>query len=410
MITPINRRLALTTGGALLALPFLESIDAAPAKLSSKDPAPKRMLIMMNNMGFCEETFWPKETGRHKDLSAPLKPLLPIKDKISVLGGLSHPGTIGGHITEESFCNGAKHQNSNHFKQTISIDQVAAKHIGTQTRFSSFSLSNFEQSSLSYNQNGIKVPAITNPVDLYKKLFTQGSQKDIHNQMQRLSLRQSVLDTLRQDYKSLTRQVSKLDQHRLDQYFTSIRQVEKDLDHYKDWLHKPKPNIDIEQPETTNDFFAWLGHMARLIRLAYQTDSGRLCTMFFRLYDYKSWHKYAHHGQDPKNIQQLIQLEQGLMKIYKDIVLDFHETQEGNGTMLDNTMILMGSNLGDPNVHSNKNLPLVLSGGSFKHGQYLDFGKRFNQPIASLYLNMMREMNLPIKTFADISKPLEGLS
>lgn len=403
----IHRKNALLAGGVSLSLPFLESVASSGAKAKK---TPMRMLIMMNSMGLYPKAFWPKKPGENYILSETLSPLKDVKHQFTVFNGLSHPGTDGGHLAEECFCNAAKHPGTNHFRHSISIDQFAAQQIGTETRYASLSLSN-GGNSLSFTQNGVKLPSIRKASDLYKKLFIQGSPKEIERQVARLEKRGSILDVLMRDYKLMSNNVSKQDKDRLDQYFTSIRDVEKNLAHKKAWSKKEKPQLGQEIPKDERDLLEFIKTMSKVSRLAFETDSTRMINFMCKVDNYHGWHGKTHHGQNTGKLKQLKAIDKKFMEIYRDMITDYAGIQEGDGSLLDHTMIMHGSNLGDANVHNNKNLPIILAGGGFKHGSYLDYNHHEqNTPLCNLFLTMLHKMGVKADKFASSSGALKDFS
>lgn len=403
--TLIHRKNFLKAAGVFLTLPWLESVQKLKAA-ETGEKSPMRTMIIMNNMGFYPKTLWPSKAGNYS-VTPSLKPLVGMKNNFTLFNGLSHPGTDGGHLSEECFCNAAIHPGTAHFKPSISLDQFTARSIGHKTRFSSLNLSTGSK-SLSFTQNGVKLPPISKASLLFKKLFIQGTKSEMEQQLSRLERKQSILDVLRSDYKAMNRTVSKRDKNRLDQYFTSVRDVEKNLAHQKAWAKKSKPQQRQKTPKDDNDLLIFFRMMNDIIRLAIETDSTRFVTMFLDVSKYKGWHNNSHHGQSPQKIDNLKKLDYQLISVYGNLLNDLAGIQEGDGSLLDHTMVMLGSNLGDANIHNNINLPIFLAGGGFKHGQYLDYGEKKNTPLCNLFMTMLHKMGIRTDRFASSTGTIEN--
>ena len=234
---------------------------------------------------------------------------------------------------------------------------------------------------------------------------------------------QSVLDLVKRDADALMRRVSKSDQEKLDQYFTSIREVERKLTMSKEWLDRPKPNVDFKLPEGADsmDYAARVPLFYDLMVLALQTDSTRVITFANGglgansggLPITKGYHTLTHHGKTPERLEQLSIIETYHTTQFSRYLDKLKEVEEPNGkSLFDNTINLMGSGLGNANSHTNRDLPLLLAGGDFKHVGHMKFAKKTNNesvPACNLYLSMLQQFGLEVERFNLSSGTLTGL-
>lgn len=229
--SPLNRRGFLRGSGVALMLPFLEAMEPVfhpKMRADSSSKVPRRLLGFCNNLGVLPGRFFPEETGRNFKLSPYLEELKAHRDDLTVFSGVSHPGVDGSHSSDVSFLTAAPHPDSGGFRNSISLDQYIAGKIGHQTRFPSLPLDvNAKEGkrSLSWTHAGVLIPCENKITEVYKQLFFQGSEKEVNHQMRRLQLRQSIMDTVAADSKSLAHRLDASDRGRLDQYLTAIREV-----------------------------------------------------------------------------------------------------------------------------------------------------------------------------------------
>ena len=415
----IDRRNFLRAAGISLGLPTLESFGA-----SSEQPSPRRMIAINQDLGFIPKLFFPKGKGREYELSSYLERIACHRDQFTVFSGLSHPGVDGGHRADKSFLTAAPHPGRASFRNTISLDQLMANEVGHETRFRSFSLSINDSRSLSYTQAGVEIPTIKSASELYKKMFLQGDQKAIEAQVERLKRRGSILDVVMGQSKALNKRVTTADQERIDQFETAVRSLELRLTEAQAWEMRPKPKVDAQMPDYPSDkkqFFEMIRMMNDMSRLALQTDSTRVITLFLGSVrtpgvDFGNgrtiggYHNISHHGKDEAKLKQLAEIEIGQMELLNELLQNLKDVEEADGTLLDHTMVLYGCHMGDANIHNNKNLPVILAGGGFKHGQYLAFNGENNTPLANLYVSMLENMGLEKSQFASSTGTLTGLS
>ena len=413
-----NRRTFLRAAGVTLGLPVLESFGASSAQAS-----PRRMIAINQDLGFIPKLFFPKGEGRNYELSPYLEKISDHKDQFTVFSGLSHPGVDGGHRADKTFLTAAPHPGRASFRNTISLDQMIANEVGHETRFRSLSLSINDPRSLSYTQAGVEIPTIKSASELYKKMFLQGDQKAMQEQLERLKRRGSILDVVMGQTQDLNQRVSGNDRERIDQFQTAVRSLEKRLTEAQAWETRPKPKVDEEMPDYPTDkkqFFEMIRMMNDMSRLALQTDSTRVVTLFLggqrtpgvHLGDGRTiggYHNISHHGKDELKLQKLAEIEVGQMELLGDLLEDLKNVEEADGTLLDHTMVLYGCHMGDANIHNNKNLPILLAGGGFQHGQHLAFNNQHNTPLSNVFVSMLQKMELETDKFGSSTGTLTGL-
>ncbi len=412
-------------GGSALFLPHLDAMASTNATKSVDLSVPKRMVCIGNNFGFVPQLFFPEKTGDQYDLPDLLKPLQNHKPDFTIFSHLDH-GTNGqgGHAGIHAYLTGILSKNSKGFKErNISVDQKAAEMTQSKTRFSSlqFSSSLSKNNKLSWSNAGVALPAITNLNQIFDLLFQKSSPAKKRTAERELNSQSSILDLVKTDADRLTKQVGKSDREKLDRYFSSIRSVEKQLDQTRLWIDHPKPTVDYQLPkEAANlNFSKRVPLYYDLIALALQTDSTRVIT--FGTADIGSdggglgvtrgYHQLTHHGKVPGYIAELSIIESFLVKKFAGFLDQLSSIEEPNGkTLLDNTITLFGSGMGNASSHSNKRLPLILAGGGFRHGRHLSFENQNNRPPASnLFLSMLQQFGMETDQFGQSTGTLAGL-
>ena len=411
-----------------MSLPLLDAMHprAARAASSSLTPnaKPRRMLGICNNLGLRPDLFFPTGTGRDYVASPYLKLLEAHRNDFTVISGVSHPNVDGGHPSDISFLTAAPHPASSSFRNTISLDQYIAERIGTLTRFPSLTLAvNGAARSLSWTGTGVAIPPEERASDVFNQLFLQGTPEQVEAQIRRLDTGRSILDAVGTQAKELQRNVGARDRSRLEQYFTSVRDLEHRLQESREWEKKPKPVVSFAAPgELTNpaQYMDKLKAMYDLARLAFETDSTRAISLMLNsvatpvvtipgdtITD--SYHNLSHHGKADEKLSQLKVLDEWHMKLSNDLFSELKAVNEGGEGLLERTMILYGSNLGDANAHSTTNLPTLFAGGGFRHGQHLAFDRAQNYPLPNLFVSMLQRMGLDEDTFASSTSTMRGL-
>jgi len=410
----LSRRNFLRTAGVSLALPCLE-LNAAPAI-----KVPRRMVAICTPLSLHPAHFFPEKAGKDYALTPYLDVLKDFRGDMTPITGLSHPEVGSSHDSIFSFLTAAPHPEQRAgFKNSVSLDQFAAEHIGGETRFASLPLS-CEGFSLSWTRSGAIVPSDSWPSSVFARLFLEGRPDEVQAQARRLRDGQSILDSVREQSKSLEQGLGGNDRDKLDEYYTSVRELEKRLAKAEEWAKKPKPKVDAKPPRNIASSADVVGRarlMFDLIHLALQTDSTRLITLMLLGTSLVppvpgvslGHHDLSHHGQDPKKIEQLKAVEIEKMKTFRDFLKKLKDTKEDGETLLDRTSVFFSSNLGNASNHSTKNLPVILAGGGFKHGQHLAFDPAKPPPLSNLFVSMLQRTGIEADKFGSSTGTLTGL-
>ncbi len=423
----IARRTFLRGLGVTLALPALECMTPAFAR-TTETKTPRRMLVIANNIGVLSKDFFPKRTGRDYEASPLLSILAPHREEFTVFSGLSHPNVTSGHSTDNCFLTSARGAFKAGFRNTISLDQFAAEKLGQVTRFPTFNLGvNIEKAnrSLSWTRDGVLLPAEDSATALYQKMFVQGDAAAVAQQLRRLDERGSILDTLQDEANRFNRKLGKADKARLDQYFTSVREVEQRLVIAREWETRPLPKTTRPAPAAIQEgkyFFEKFELMLDMAQLAFESDSTRIVTLMLDAFwtpifklegkqdTTESYHGLSHHGQSEKKLRQLEAADRQNMAVLNKLMTSLAGKSEDGQRLLDRTMVLYGSNMGEANIHDNTNLPIILAGGGFKHGQHIAFSRNHNTPLCNLFVTMLQQMGVETDSFGSSTGTLTGLS
>ncbi len=428
----LSRRRFLRGAGILLSLPLLDAMRPSFASLRAGDGVatpggkPRRMLGICNNLGLLPEHFFPKQSGRDYEMSPYLEILKKHRNDFTVFSGVSHPDVDGGHPADNCFLTAARHPGSAGFRNTISLDQYIGERIGHLTRFPSLTFGvNVQQGqkSLAWTSSGVLIPCEEKASEVYRRLFLRGTPEEMDNQVRKLELGESILDAVAGQAKDLQRNVGARDRDRLDQYFTSVRELEKRMAMSKEWEHKPKPVVTAPvplDPESPRAYMEKVALMYDMARLAFETDSTRAISLMLdsvnspaiELGEVKTtdgYHNLSHHGKSEAKLSQLKAIDEWHMKLLAKLFSDLKAIQEDGEPLLDRTMILYGSNLGNANTHVTTNLPTLFAGGGFKHGQHLGFDRDRNYPLPNLFVSMLQRMGLEVDKFASATGTMRGL-
>jgi hypothetical protein len=414
-----NRRHFLRAAGVSLALPWLESLTPARAAGTPPKP-PRRMVCICTPLGLHPESFLPQKAGKEYPLSPYLKVLEDYRNDFTVVSGLSHPDVGPSHDSIYSFLTGAPHPELRAgFRNTISLDQFAANQIGGETRFPGLALS-CEGFSLSWTSSGAIVPSNSWPSSVFAQLFLQGRPEEVQAQARRLRDGQSILDTVHDQARKVRSSLGSSDRDKLDEYFTSVRELEGRLATAEKWSKVPKPKVSAKPPQNVvnpTDLVGKCRVWFDLIHLALQTDSTRLITLLLLGTSgvppvqgvSMGHHDLSHHGKDPNKIAQLEKIEREKLLTLRDFLKKLKGTKEDSETLLDRTMVFFSSNLGNASTHATRNLPILLAGGGFKHGQHLAFDAAKAPPLCNLYVSMLRRLGVTAERFGSSTGTLSGL-
>src|SRR5215470_8912912 len=280
-----SRRKFLRGVGILLSLPMLDAMTpvfAGAVKRAAADATPggrpRRFFGICNNLGLLPEHFFPKESGRDYGLSPYLEVLKEHRNNFTVFSGVWHPDVDGGHPADNCFLTAAPHPGSAGFKNTISLDQYVGERIGHLTRFPSLTLGvNVQQGvrSLSWTGSGVMIPCEEKASEVFTRMFLQGTKAEMQAQVRKLQTGQSILDAVAGQAKDLQRSVGSRDRERLDQYFTSVRDLEQRLQMAREWEDRPKPRVTCPvplDPASPKAYMEKVQLMYRMARLAFETD------------------------------------------------------------------------------------------------------------------------------------------
>jgi len=424
----LSRRQFLRGTGIALALPWLESVApvfGAGASAPAAQP-PRRLLAICNNLGLLPEQFFPKQSGAGYALSPYLQRLEPFRNDFTVFSGVWHPDVDGGHPADNCFLTAAPHPASGGFRNTISLDQYLAERIGHLTRFPSLTLGvNVQQGerSLSWTGSGVMIPCDEKASEVFRKLFLQGSKAETEAQIRRLETGRSILDAVAGQARDLQRRLGTHDGERMEQYFTSVRELERRMQLAREWEDRPKPRVSAPaplDPASPKAYMEKVRLMYDLARLAFETDSTRAIALLLDGVNSPAidvqgsaitdgYHNLSHHGRSETKIAQLKAIDEWHMKLIAGLLGGLKETREGGVPLLDRTLVLYGSNLGNANTHVTTNLPVLLAGGGFRHGQHLAFDTERNYPLPNLFVSMLQRMGIEADRFASSTGTLRGL-
>ncbi len=428
----LSRRQFLRGTGVLLSLPLLDAMTPAFADVvatpASQNPGgkPRRFLGVCNNLGLLPEHFFPTGTGRDYVASPYLELLREHRNDFTVFSGVWHPEVDGGHPADNCFLTAAPHPGSAGFRNTISLDQYLAERIGHLTRFPSLTLGvNVQQGirSLSWTGSGALIPCDEKASVVFARLFLKGTAAETEAQVRRLETGQSILDAVSGQLKSLEGTVGPRDRDRLDQYVTSVRELEQRMQMSREWEDRPKPTVSAPvplDPESPKAYMDKVKLMYDLARLAFETDSTRSISLlldsvnspaieFGEVKTSDGYHNLSHHGKSKEKLAQLRTIDEWHMKLLADLFGQLKAIREDGEPLLDRTTILYGSNLGNANTHVTTNLPVVFAGGGFRHGQHLAFDTQHNYPLPNLFVSTLQRMGLETNRFATSTGTMRGL-
>lgn len=421
----MNRRTMLRgSGGSVLALPHL---NAMAGDATANDP-PMRLVCVGTTFGFVPKLFFPEQAGGDYVMPELLKPLEHHREHFTVFSHLDHGvNGVGGHQGVHAYLSGVLSKNSQGFReQNVTVDQKAAAHVGATTRYPSmqFTTGSEPNNLLSWTTAGVAIPPIQDLRLLHAMLF-QSTDRQERTILRRLhEEQQSILDLVRTDANILAKRIGREDRDKLDQYFTSVRSVERRLTQSAAWLDRPKPTVRYQVPTDANemDFVDRVPLYYDLMALALQTDSTRVITL--EISDIgrnsggfpitKGYHQLTHHGKVAGYIEELSVIERFHTSQFARFLDRLAAVDEPNGkTLLDNTMSLLGSGMGNASSHSNRDLPLLLAGGGFRHGQHLRFEKDRERgtstPASNLFLSMLQRFGVETDRFNLATGTLNGL-
>ena len=413
----MNRRTFLRGTGVALALPFLEAMmpNGYVAEKGSSKP-PIRMVVLMNSLSLIPKHFFPKKAGYDYENTPYLNFFKAHRKNMTVMSGVSLPDVAGGHGSLPCFLTGAPQPGSPGFRNSISMDVVAAEHIGEFTRIPFMPIMIAPSNGgaergepMSFTSAGVPIPGATKASKLFSRMFLQGDKRAVQAQLTRLKEEQSILDMLVDRTKKLNQKIGKADRDKLDQYFQSIRELERRMVNIQEWEKKAKPKTDAKMPKDMTTFTNGVEQhkvIFDVMKLALQTDSTRIISLFI---DTTVIHNITHHGNRPETLAELRGHEERQFDALNDFLTQLDQSRDGDRTLLDQTMVLYGTCMGSANSHSNVNLPVLLAGGGFQHGQHLVFDHDNNYPLSNLYVSMLQRMGIETDRFSTGTGRMNGL-
>ncbi|MDB4720300.1 DUF1552 domain-containing protein [Verrucomicrobiales bacterium] len=403
----ISRKEFLKVGAALpLAMNSL-SLSAKGKEKSS----PRRIIFINNSLGFYSPYFFPKKR-ENLSTSDYLKGMK-TKEKMTVFQNFFHPGMeTSNHDSEKSFLTGTPNPESSNFVNGTSLDQLLAKEMGKDTRFPFLNFSIYDRGwGCSWNDRGSAIPPMHDEEKIFEMLF---EEEDLRSKKQQLENDQNILNCLRRDLQQLRNQGS--DPGKLDNYKALIGEFESRLHHEKFWLEAKKPKVEKSLSEDKRfEFSTKVRNLFELAKLAFQTDSTRVIT-FSMDWIYGAikvpgatggWHTLSHHGGRKNVIAQLSQIEIDTLKHFNNFLFELEQIKEGNGTLLDHTTVVMGSNFGDSSNHTCNNLPMIVAGGGYQHEAHKVMQKP--TPLCNLYLELLHKHNMDIGNFGSSERDMDLL-
>ncbi len=390
-----------------MALHWLQQRAAAKPTVATP---PKRIIFICNSLGFYEPNFFPKTPG---DLAtSEYLGSIAARDKLTVIQNLHHPGMeTSNHDSEKSFLTGVAKPEAPNFVNTISVDQLLAQHMG-ETRFNSLPLSIYDRGwGCSWNRRGVAIPPLHDEQVIFNKLF---GHEDLAEKKQQIRNDKHVVECLRRDLQHLTQNGG--DTGKIESYKQVIGELDQQLQHEEFWLSTPKPNIANTLNEDHEFAFSTkIQNLLELAKLAFQTDSTRVIS-FSMDWVYGAikvpgatggWHTLSHHGGKPDLLKKLCRVEIDIIKHISQFLSDLDQIQEGDGTLLDHTTVVIGSNFGDSSNHTCNNLPILVAGGGYKHRQHLALDQP--TPLCNLWLELLHAHNVDVGDFGSSQRDMHLL-
>ena len=390
-----------------MTLPLLEA-SAEQAHAGESKPTPTRFLVVGNPLGAHPEHFFPQDFGKDFTLSPTLKSLDWLKDRMTVISHTDH-GMNNGHGREISFLSGVLPANAAAYpEKNMSVDQVIARHTSGQVRYSSVNAALERGIRMNWTANGTELEPFTDPQKLFDHLFLNLSEEEKKVRRDLIERNGSILDAVNGQFTQLRQRPSQSDKARLDQFANSIRELESSFADRTLWVDRDKPKFDIS--EHFSDFDVTVDNRYNaifdMIAYAFQTDMTRVASVAFpnelKYTDIegvtRSYHGCTHNGQNEDIIAELVAIESfqiaQLSRCLKK--LDAIPEPNAEGSMLDHTVVLFGSGMGYGGTHSNRNLPIMVAGGGFKHLGHFDAqsASGSNMPLCNLYVTLMQRFGI----------------
>ena len=416
-----NRRTFLRSGAATLAIPALEVLST-PAPSAPSGTA-KNFVAIGTYLGWYQHGFYPKQAGRDYEIPETLSPIAGMRDDFTVFSGLDHRSGNGHGFWSQFLCGEEI--------KTHSLDQKIADTIGAKSRFPSVQLvsgageaNSKGGNAISFTRQGVALPMIQRPSVFYKQLFT--SKADRARTEYLLRSGQSTLDLVMEDAMRLQKSLPARDRDKLDEYFESFRAVEKRMGRQLETINDPIPEPPYKLPSydpiTPNLQIEAQEIMFDLMTLALETESTRVISFFLNglgqvfSFDGKAlgsgYHGLSHHGNNPAMIRDLVAIETAHIRCFASFLKQLKEKKNPEGkSLLDDTVVLLGTGIGDASRHSGRNLPTLVAGGGFNHGSHIavDASKKDAPLLGDLYITLMQQLGLETGTFSNASRNMNQL-
>ena len=419
-----DRRCFLRTLGVSIALPAFESLGAANEK--SSNTGARRFVCVSPTYGMNPAGFFPEKTSEDYQMPTLLKPLEPHRANLTVFTNLDHPGVGGGHGCSQTLLNGVEMKDVKDQPQRLhTLDQLLAEKIGQSTRFPSLLLGG---SGVSWSRAGIKLPTQGDPAKVFAKLFVNDNPKLKRQTRQFLEEDASILDVVRQDARRLNRKLAQADKEKLDQFLTAIRDVEQKLKRQADWLDiaKPKASDKVIRGGDDDDTIVDLAYpyntsvMYDLMVLALQTNSTNVICYGHpggnRLFPFEGitlgYHSLTHHGKRPDLLKELTIIETFYAAQFSRFLTKLKQTPDSGGkSLLESTVVLFGSGMGNASSHSSRNLPILVAGGGLRGGSHYRFERngRDGRPLSDLFVTILQQLGVEQDRFSTSTSNLNSL-
>lgn len=410
-----DRRQFLRAGAAMIALPSLEAFAAT----SPAPTGPRNFISVGTWLGWHQNAFYPKQTGRDYEISQTLQPLSELRDAFTIFSGLDHRAP-NGHGSWSNFLSGRT-------PETYSLDQMIADQIGQKARFPSIELTagaGEVSKAMSFTRQGVGLPMIQRPSVLYRQLFMSESDRARTEYMLRSG--QSSLDLVLEDAMRLQKSLPQRDREKLDEYFESFRSVEKRMGRQLETINDPVPQPNYKLPSydpiTPNLQIEAETILYDLMALALETESTRVMSLFLhglgQVFSFDGealsagYHGLSHHGNDPRMIEDLVTIETAHIHCFVGFLNQLKEKKNPQGkSLLDDTVVLLGTGMGDASRHSNTNLPTLVAGGGFQHGSHLAIDPKAKDAplLGDLYITLMQRLGMEVDGFSNASRNLNHL-
>jgi hypothetical protein len=445
MITrkPIGRRTLLRGMGTVMALPLLEAMSSSAKAAEEAAAARKRLQVIYTPNGMMMQNWTPATAGEGYALSPILKPLEPYRDRFTVFTGLSHvqAEALGDGAGDHGRCCGG-YLTGTHVKKTegaditagVSMDQVVARQFGDKTQIPSIEVgleppslvgscdsgySCAYTNTLSWANASTPLPVTINPREVFERLFGDGDSLDAKSRLAQLRRQASILDFVAQDAKRLSIKMGAGDKHKLDEYLTSVRDIEKRIQKVEHGGAEATALPAYARPSGVPDGFEDYAHMMIDLQvLAMQADITRVSSfMIGREVSGRSYpeigvadahHPLSHHGHDPEKIAKLTKINTLHMEQVAYYLKRMSETKEGDGNLLDHTLVLAGASLADPNNHDHRALPVLVAGGLIKGNRHVIVEK--DVPMTNMMLSMMDTLGVEVHSIGDSTGRLSSFA